>query len=325
MQGKKNTLSRTKTINYNGRYRNKSKCNIPILVITFHGAYGEEKIDNIEDILEKSPLKVYKINATKFGVCNLLTEKLSNSVPSLIKNARNKPCSDMIEYLRQSLFNLDHKKSVLGKYPLDRKTRANKGDTEVIKVAKELVSEGDLDGQTYMEAISSSYSISEWNKRDLFVDKFYTIDKEDVQKTDKHRYDDRILLYTSDQKKPKDLVPSWRCMPKTSKAKIMPRLGAPSKPADRAMLRHRNEMYFTLSDILWQLRKEEKIHEILIIDLACGSINDLREDRTKGKLIPALSPRITRRIVRYPYGGKSKNKKKYKKKQLKTRKYKIYK
>ena len=84
-------------------------------------------------------------------------------------------------------------------------------------------------------------------------------------------------------------------------------------------------MYFTLSDILWQLREEEKIHEILIIDLACGSINDLREDRTNGKLIPALSPRITRRIVRYPYGGKSKNKKKYKKRQLKTRKYKIYK
>tara|TARA_B100000902_G_C27226979_1_gene872750 strand:+ start:390 stop:1358 length:969 start_codon:yes stop_codon:yes gene_type:complete len=294
---------------YDGKYKNELKCDIPVLVITFHGAYGEEKIENFEDILERSPVKVYKINATKLGVCNLLTEKLSNSVPSLIKKGRKNNCNTMIKYLRQSLFNLDHKKSILGNYPLNRKSRINKGATDVVEAAKDLVSIGDLDGKTYIEAISNSYSISNWNKWDLFVDKFYSIGKEDIQNSNKNRYDDRILLYTPNQEKPKDLVPSWRCMPKTRKAKNMPRLGIPSTPADRAMLRHRDEIYFTLSDILWKLRVEEKIHEVLIIDLACASINDLREDSCEESPRPAISPRLVRRLARYPHGGKGKTRK----------------
>ena len=58
-------------------------CDIPILVINWHGAYFEE-----EKLL--SPINVVKLNAVSMKVCNLLSSNIANSTEIIIKDARNK-------------------------------------------------------------------------------------------------------------------------------------------------------------------------------------------------------------------------------------------
>ena len=57
------------------------QCDIPVVVIAFHGAYTEN-----EEF--ESPINASKINATSIGACNLLTAAVPNAIPKLLEELR---------------------------------------------------------------------------------------------------------------------------------------------------------------------------------------------------------------------------------------------
>ena len=301
MKGSGNILFKEKTdCEYDGKFKNKLKCDIPILVITYHGVYDEDRI-------LKSPLKVYKINASKLGTCNLLTPKLSNAIPFFINWERRNNCDKMIKNLRDSLKNLDFKGSKTGKYNFTRKTREDKGESLVVQLAKDLVEEGDLDGKTFIEAIPESYKLTCWDKKEKYLNKFYSIGIEDFPSDKKNLLDNRMILYQVN-KQPKDIVPSWINNNSFT-------------PAETVMLKRRKEFYFTLEEILLKLKKEEKLDEVLIIDLACNLIEDTEEVDYLGYPIKAITDRKVRKYIRdsAPRGGRKKTKKTKKTKKKRTK------
>ena len=161
-------------------------CDIPILVINWHGAYFEE-----EKLL--SPINVVKLNAVSMKVCNLLSSNIANSTEIIIKDARNKllkkgktsnkgkklkklenECNEMVQIIRDELYNLDHLGNRKGKY-------SRRWLPEVQNAAKYMEEEGDKDAKLYLDNVCKSYRIAKW-KRDSFYEKFLVfIDQKNIQ------------------------------------------------------------------------------------------------------------------------------------------------
>jgi len=171
------------------------QCNIPILVIAFHGAYDENKVF-------KSPINAAKINATSVGACNYLTEKVPKAIPTLAEKFRMEyDCNTMVEKLSEELYNIDHRGMEL---------RSGKIDTPLERfVRSSWKEEKDTDAKVYMKSIPNSYQIYNIMKDSSVQNKSYEIKKSNVNHDDYYPYDDRIVLLYPDGSE-KDIVPSWK-------------------------------------------------------------------------------------------------------------------
>ena len=156
------------------------QCDIPVVVIAFHGAYDEHKVF-------KSPINAAKINATSVGACNYLTEKVPKAIPTLAEKFRMEyDCNTMVEKLREELYNIDHRGMEL---------RSGKIDTPLEKfVRSPWKEEKDTDAKVFMKSIPNSYQIYNIMKDSPVQNKSYEIKKSNVNHDDYYPYDDRIVL-----------------------------------------------------------------------------------------------------------------------------------
>jgi len=239
-------------------------CDIPILVINWHGAYFEE-----EKLL--SPINVVKLNAVSMKVCNLLSSNIANSTEIIIKDARNKllkkkgkksnkgkklkklenECNEMVQIIRDELYNLDHLGNRKGKY-------SRRWLPEVQNAAKYMEEEGDKDAKLYLDSVCKSYRIAKWKRDSFFYEKFFSVHRsEKYSRTNKN--DNRMILYYPDGRS-EDIFLSF-----STKAKTIP---------DRLKQRKRESFEVYLSDILYFLHDERDIMSVIIIDFSCNRVDD---------------------------------------------------
>tara|TARA_B100001769_G_C22004291_1_gene539677 strand:+ start:89 stop:964 length:876 start_codon:yes stop_codon:yes gene_type:complete len=239
-------------------------CDIPILVINWHGAYFEEE-------KLSSPIDVVKLNAVSMKVCNLLSSNIANSTEIIIKDVRNKlikekgkknnktkktkksenECNEMVQIIRDELYNLDHLGNRKGKY-------SRRWLPEVQNAAKYMEDEGDKDGKLYLDNVCKSYRIAKWRRKSLYYEKFFSVHRsEKYSRTNKN--DNRMILYYPDGRS-EDIFLSFG-----TKAKTIP---------DRLKQRKRESFEVYLSDILYFLHDERDIMSVIIIDFSCNRVDD---------------------------------------------------
>lgn len=239
-------------------------CDIPILVINWHGAYFEEE-------KLSSPINVVKLNAVSMKVCNLLSSNIANSTEIIIKDVRNKlikkkgkksnktkkpkksenECNEMVQIIRDELYNLDHLGNRKGKY-------SRRWLPEVQNAAKYMEDEGDKDGKLYLDNVCKSYRIAKWRRESLYYEKFFSVHRsEKYSRTNKN--DNRMILYYPDGRS-EDIFLSFG-----TKAKTIP---------DRLKQRKRESFEVYLSDILDFLHEERGIMSVIIIDFSCNRVDD---------------------------------------------------
>jgi len=235
-------------------------CDIPILVINWHGAYTERT-----KLI--SPINVVKLNAVTMKVCNLLSNNVANSTDIIIKDARNKlikkktkksnkskkstetDCNEMIQTIKNELFNLDHSGNRLGKY-------GRRWLPEVQNIAKHMEDDGDEDGTIYLKNVSKSYRISKWGTNMPYYEKYYSVYKSE-QYSKNNKKDNRMILYHADGTS-EDLFLSFG-----TKAKTI---------CERVKQRKRDTFEVYLSDILHFLHEEKDINSVIIIDFSCNVV-----------------------------------------------------
>ena len=244
-------------------------CDIPILVINWHGTYTERT-----KLL--SPIDVVKLNAVPMKVCNLLLNNVANSTDIIIKDARNKliknkliknkskkskksnkskksteDCNKMIQTIKNELFYLDHSGNRLGKY-------SRRWLPEVHNMAKHLEDDGDVDGTIYLKNVSKSYRIAKWGTDMPYYDKYYSVYKSEKYSRN-NKKDNRMILYHADGTS-EDLFLSFG-----TKAKTV---------CERVKQRNRDTFEVYLSEILHFLHEEKDINSVIIIDFSCNMINN---------------------------------------------------
>ena len=231
------------------------QCDIPILVIAFHGAYDENKVF-------KSPINAAKINATSVGICNYLTEEVPKAIPILAEKFRMEyDCNTMVEKLREELYNIDHRGMEL---------RSGKIDTPLEKfVRSSWKEEKDTDAKVFMKSIPNSYQIYNIMKDSDVQNKSYEIKKSNVNHDDYYPYDDRIVLLYPDGSE-RDIVPSW----KKGNYSLFPDSDRPS--TDPSYYYENEEdgpdgVYIDLAKIM-NLIRALGFNDVIIIDLACNAL-----------------------------------------------------
>ena len=243
------------------------QCDIPILVIAFHGAYDENKVF-------KSPINAAKINATSVGTCNYLTEEVPKAIPILAEKFRMEyDCDTMVEKLREELFNIDHRGMEL---------RSGKIDTPLEKsVRSSWKEEKDPDAKEFMKSIPNSYQIYNIMKDSDVQNKSYEIKKSNVNHDDYYPYDDRIVLLYPDGSE-KDIVPSWKkgdysLFPDRPSTDPNRPSTDPNRPSTDPSYYYENEedgpdgVYIDLVDIMNRIR-DQGFNDVIIIDLACNAL-----------------------------------------------------
>ena len=233
---------------------NELKCDIPILLITWHGGYEEAE-------LVDSPCNVIKINATDVDVCNYFPDgKIPNSARKFstdIQLRKRFHCRELAEHnIASMLYNLDHHDSVTGRYPFRYATRT---DEVTYFLAKD---NQDAEAEKYRKQRKDLYSIQEWKAGEQYVNKVYSVYKEYIKSSDPNfKNDDRMTLFYSDGTE-EDVFPSWRHPKNKSDRTLM----------DRFRMDRRDKLEIDLKRILQYLRDEKQVKDVLIIDLSCNLV-----------------------------------------------------
>ena len=311
------------------------QCDIPVVVIAFHGAYTKnEPFD--------SPINASKINASSIGACNLLTAAVPNAIPESLEELRmDYDCPTMVKKLRERLYSLDHEGMYL---------RKGKILTYVERWAKQEASSGDRDAKVWIKNIPRSYQTYYINKGEKVQNKTYSIQKDDVWDDEDNPYDDRIVLFFPDGSE-KDIVTSW----KKGDYSLFATDKDPDDPKDRKRPATNEHYYYEEKDrdgnivgkegpeglvtdlkTIFETVRNFGFNDVIIIDLACNNLRfpqDREGRHAKFDLLYAArlgvphgglrksrtrKPRTRKPKIRKPrtrkYGPQKKHKKRKKKK-----------
>ncbi len=185
---------------------------LAILLITTHG-----NLDNLKPLTKhEEDINVYKINATKPGVCNYIQddelrdmgtkisdfintkkkgwekkEMLKDSNNILFKNEkqRKKELDDLTKELSELLPKIDEVHKEAKKISKSLPGKKKQEDSDFFDSDN-----SDEDLKQYKQNINETYKISKWEKNDEYNDKAYTIILDERTETNCNPYNNTIIL-----------------------------------------------------------------------------------------------------------------------------------
>ena len=271
---------------------------LAILLITTHG-----NLHPTEDLTTyNEPMNVRKINATRPGVCNWISDSeliemgknISKSIESikhkwalnnelLVSNDITLNLKGTYKQQQQQITNLSKKlRSFIPR--IDNVHKDTIKDVKRISKGKHPISElfdketfKDPDLLNYQKYMDETYKLTKWGKKQEYLDKTYTIiPAERIEAAGNPYNNTMILLGTTGLKELHEIIK----IPHTTRS-----------------LKKRDDIEVKLSEVLSKLNKEEYT-DTIIIDLSCAAADSDR------------GARLTLRKGPKVYGGKRKSKRK---------------
>jgi hypothetical protein len=270
--------------------------NLAIVLITTHGTLDVIESQERHD----ENINVFKINATRPGVCNYILDDelldMGNKINKFITMVKEdwvdrgitpssssseltfntpKISQQQLKYLTQSL------RSFLPRIDnvyRDTKRVAQSNKKNAMTIESDYFDEEDYEEQDlnkYRENVGDAYKMYTWKKGDTYIDKTYTIIPEERIDTTSNPYNNTVLLLGEDGMGDLEVV---------------------NIPYNLRSRRNEDDRLISLSEILQNL-VENGYTDTIIIDLSCSSGPDERGSR------------LLRRQEIVKYGGKRKTRK----------------
>jgi hypothetical protein len=191
---KKYTKKNKRKIGGEGKEKEK-ETKLAILLITTHG-----NLDNLQPLKKhEEDINVYKINATKPGVCNYIEDselktmglELSKFINDKIKDLKEEKLEDFTKEISEMLPEIDevHKDAKkISKLAPGKKSNVEPGFIDP--------NDSDEDAQQYIKHSNeeNTYQISQWKKDDEYHDKAYTIILDERMETNENPYNNTIIF-----------------------------------------------------------------------------------------------------------------------------------
>lgn len=199
---KKNSIKKTLKKKYTKKNKRKiggegkeKETKLAILLITTHG-----NLDNLQPLKKhEEDINVYKINATKPGVCNYIEDselksmglELSKFINDEIKDLKEEKLEDFTKKLSEMLPEIDevHK---------DAKKISKLAPGKKSNVEPDFIdpNDSDEDAQQYIKHSNeeNTYQISQWKKDEEYHDKAYTIILDERMETNENPYNNTIIF-----------------------------------------------------------------------------------------------------------------------------------
>lgn len=190
---KKYTKKNKRKIGGEGKEKEK-ETKLAILLITTHG-----NLDNLQPLKKhEEDINVYKINATKPGVCNYIEDSelktMGLELSKFINNTKKEELKeeelmDFTTKLSKMLPEIDEVHKDTKKISQLTKSQKSKKDIEYMDP-----NDPDEDAQRYIININDTYQISQWKKDDEYHDKAYTIILDERMETNENPYNNTIIF-----------------------------------------------------------------------------------------------------------------------------------
>lgn len=283
---------------------------LAIILITSHG-----NLDAIEEQYKHDEnINVYKINATRPGVCNFINDdellNMGKSISGIVeKRKRDWLNNDMLSSTQP--IELNFKSYALGQQQISylaktlRSYLKERGDpihkeaskAKALRAAKKAVPESDFfeddeddpDVEIYNEHVDEGYNMHVWKKGQSYMNKTYTIIPEERIETGNNPYNNAVILLGEAG---------------------MPELDLVNMPYGLRSHKEKDDTQFNLSEIFTKLTKMGYT-DTIIVDLSCAAGWDDRHQRRLRKKEYDGNRK---------YGGKRKTKKRTKKRTKKQSK-----
>jgi len=195
---KKYTKKNKRKIGGEGKEKEK-ETKLAILLITTHG-----NLDNLQPLKKhEEDINVYKINATKPGVCNYIEDselktmglELSEFINKKKEKLKEEELEDFTTKLSKMLPEIDEVHKDAKKISKLAKSQKSKKDIEYMDP-----NDSDEDAQQYIKHSNeeNTYQISQWKKDDEYHDKAYTIILDERMETNENPYNNTIIFLGED-------------------------------------------------------------------------------------------------------------------------------
>ena len=191
---KKYTKKNKRKIGGEGKEKEK-ETKLAILLITTHG-----NLDNLQPLKKhEEDINVYKINATKPGVCNYIEDselktmglELSKFINTKKEELKEEELMDFTNELSKMLPEIDEVHKDAKKISKLAPGKKSKKDIEYMDP-----NDSDEDAQQYIKHSNeeNTYQISQWKKDDEYHDKAYTIILDERMETNENPYNNTIIF-----------------------------------------------------------------------------------------------------------------------------------